>query len=414
MSALERLGEEVARAAGSAPPAETRERVRARLLAGATPRARLRGFGYALACAIVLSLLGGTLAFRAGHSRGLEATTARGTVVEGAWLTATAESPLGLAFGDRGQMKLAARARGRLARLSPERVELALEDGAVDVDVKPKSGTSWGVAAGPYRVEVLGTAFQTRWNVATKQLEVQVTRGLVRVVGGSLDEEGIRLHAGDRLELDATDGRAVLMRKNALGAPAGSAASDTAAPASSSAATPSESMVPTPAPDAVGPVVDFRELARQAKYPEALALAEKSGFEALTRSLGAADLKLLTDVARYQRQSARAKLALLALRRRFPKSAEGATATFLLGRLAAEQERDYLEAAKWFATYSQEHPSGSMAGEALGRRAQVLAQAGDAAAAKLAASQYLARFPEGAYAKVARGLVDGQTLRADP
>jgi TolA-binding protein len=362
-----------------------------------------------MACALlVLGVTGAWLVRRAPR---IEAATARGSLAEGDWLTSGAERSLDVTFGNRGRMQLTARARARLSRLSLEHVELALEDGTVNVDVKPKSGTAWSIAAGPYRVEVLGTAFQTRWSVETKQLEVQVTRGLVRVVGGSLEEQGIRLRAGDRLELDAVNGRAILSAKEALSAPVPSAAS----PEPSAPRPPPVADAATNAPQS-GPaaLAEFRELSRRAQHAEAMSLAEKLGFEAVTQAWGPADLKLLADAARYQRRAAHAELALLALRRRFPKSSEAGTAAFLLGRLAAEQQHDYVGAAKWFARYSHEHPSGPMAAEALGRRVQVLAQAGDADGAKLAAAQYLERFPDGPYAKVARGLALGHTLRVEP
>ncbi len=413
MTALERLGEDVARAAGSSPPLALRQRTRSKSLAAAEQRARPHVLGFALACALLVLGVGGALAL--SQVQRFEATTARGAVAEGDWLSSSAEHSLDVTFANRGRMKLAALSRARLSRLSPERVELALEDGVIDVDVKPKSGTAWSIAAGPYRVEVLGTAFQTRWRVEAKQLEVRVTRGLVRVVGGSLEEQGIRLQAGDRLELDASNGRAVLSGKEAMAAPTPSepAASASAAPHAAAEPAPSGVTAALPAPALTG-LVEFRELIQRARYADAMSLAEKLGFETVTQAWTAADLKSLADAARYQRQAGRAELALLALRRRFPKSSEGATATFLLGRLAAEQQRNYLGAAKWFATYSDEHPSGPMAAEALGRRAQVLAQAGDGAGAKRAAAEYLERFPDGPYAKVARGLTVGRTLRVEP
>ncbi len=428
MSALERLGRAVAKGAGSLPPPDLRERVRSRVLTleAGTAAVHLRWWRPAMAVALLLlATAGGWQAF--GRADALAASAAGRQLMEGAWLTAAAKVPLDVSFEDRGHIKLAAQARGRLSRLSRSQVELALEDGLVDVDVKPKSGTAWTIAAGPYRVEVLGTAFAARWNVARSELEVRVVRGVVRVIGGSLEEHGVQLRAGDNLVASARNGQALISRTGPLSdglaapvaSPAPAIAHEESAP-EPTPSTPASAASSSLAPEGGEPaqrtrsVASLRELGQQARYADVMARAEELGFESLTRSLAVSDLALLADAARYQKQVARARSALLMLRQRFPGTAEAATATFLLGRLAADQGHDYAAAAKWFAIYSQEHPNGPMAAEALGRRAQLLALSGDHEGARAAASQYLQHYPSGPYAAVARGLRDGRSLKADP
>ncbi len=428
MTTLEHLGRAVAERAGNSPPPEVRERVRARVLARGAGRAEAHvGWWRSVAvAALLLVVAGGWLA--AGRGDALGASVQGTPLRENDWLTAADQLPLDVTFEDRGHVKLAAQARGRLTKLTRSRVELSLEEGLVEVDVKPKSGTAWTIAAGPYRVEVLGTAFAARWDVARSELDVRVVRGLVRVAGGFLDEQGVQLRAGDSLLANAISGRTVMSRAQsrtdtsaaafAGAAPEATEARVSAGPELGPSAAAPESPGP-PIPEAreqppARPTPSLKELGQQARYAEIIARAEELGFDSLMSSLPAADLALLADAARYQKQPARARSVLLALRRRFPGSAEGATATFLLGRLAAEQSRDYAGAAKWFGLYSQEHPSGPMAAEACGRRAQLLALAGDREGARAVATEYLAKYPNGPYAAVSRGLLAGQSLKAEP
>ena len=90
----------------------------------------------------------------------------------------------------------------------------------------------------------------------------------------------------------------------------------------------------------------------------------------------------------------------MAARRRF--GASGAT-SFLLGKIAADQLRSPGEAIQWFETYLRERPRGPLAEQALGRILE-LEQHGASGAA--AARRYLTRFPRGAYAALARRVLD--------
>ena len=127
--------------------------------------------------------------------------------------------------------------------------------------------------------------------------------------------------------------------------------------------------------------------------------AEAAGFSAEVGRASASDLLALSDAARFAGRPARAKEALLAMRRRF--GARGSSA-FLLGKIAADQLRSPGEAATWFEIYLQEEPSGPLAEQALGRVMEIRKR--DAGAARLVAERYLARYPNGAYAALARSL----------
>jgi hypothetical protein len=85
------------------------------------------------------------------------------------------------------------------------------------------------------------------------------------------------------------------------------------------------------------------------------------------------------------------------------RGARGRSA-FLLGKLAADHLGASGEAITWFQTYLAEEPSGGLAEQALGRVVELRHRSGDTAGAKKAAETYLARYPSGAYAALAKSL----------
>jgi TolA-binding protein len=149
----------------------------------------------------------------------------------------------------------------------------------------------------------------------------------------------------------------------------------------------------------------WRSLARAARYKEALAAAEREGFDALCASSGAADLRALGDAARLGGSPARAAQALSALRARFPGSAEAASASFFLGRMAQDQGGDPARAASLYERYLAEQPGGEFAAEAAGRLVEARDRMGDAAGARRAAERYLAAYPTGSHAAYARSVI---------
>ncbi|WP_433932791.1 FecR domain-containing protein [Sorangium cellulosum] len=149
----------------------------------------------------------------------------------------------------------------------------------------------------------------------------------------------------------------------------------------------------------------WRALALDARYKDALAAAEREGFDALCAAAAAGDLHALGDAARLGGSTARAVQAFTALRRRFPGSPEAASAAFLLGRIAQDQSDDPAGAARWFALYLSEHPGGAFAADAAGRLVEAEDRRGAEASARRAAERYLAAHPNGSHAAYARRLL---------
>ena len=132
------------------------------------------------------------------------------------------------------------------------------------------------------------------------------------------------------------------------------------------------------------------------------AKAAPHGFEASCETAGKAELVAIANRERLAGHVARARTALLALRKRFPGSSEAGTAAFTLGRMAFDQQGDYAGAARWFAAYLAEQPNGPLMGDASGRLLEAHERQGDRAAARRDAEKYLQRFPDGPYAKRAK------------
>lgn len=117
-------------------------------------------------------------------------------------------------------------------------------------------------------------------------------------------------------------------------------------------------------------------------------------------------VRTLADTARLVSKPAEALAAYQALRSRAAGSASAKQAAFHIARVHFDQRAAYAEAAQWFRTYLAEQPGGSFAREAEGRLIEALSRSGDRAGARRAAEGYLAKYPRGPHARVARQLLE--------
>jgi hypothetical protein len=141
-------------------------------------------------------------------------------------------------------------------------------------------------------------------------------------------------------------------------------------------------------------------LARDGKYRDAVAAAERGGFGRIYQSASADDLLELARSARLAGREDVEHDALMACRQRFKGQPSAAKAAYLLGRAAGPKE-----AAQWFETYLHEQPSGMLAREAAGRLIESHQRAGNTAGARSAAARYLASYPDGPQAATARAVL---------
>ncbi len=365
--------------------------------------------------------------------------------------------PATFALAGGAEVRLAPRARGRVEARTAQGADLRLSTGRMELDVRPRAGGLWSVAAGPYRVVVLGTTFAVTWSPEEGTFSTEVTKGRVRVEGPGLSA-GMQVGAGERLDANAhtsavsrepiraaiapspaeapsgeskgtsgpraaPPGRPEAQRAPALpsasrpraprpsseSAPAPPSPGTAARPASeglvaSRALPPGEGGATKPPGPASGPqeAVPFRTLVAAGKYAAVVEAARRGGVAAVSTTLPAGELEALADAARYVGDVALARRALGALRDRFPGTTGATNAAFLLGRLAEERAGDLADAAGWYRLYLEEAPHGELRQEALGRLLDARIALGRGEEASRAAKQYLREFPAGPHAELAR------------
>ncbi|HEX3773369.1 MAG TPA: FecR domain-containing protein [Polyangiaceae bacterium] len=384
---------------------------RERLIAQATRRWRSTSPLRSLLLAAALTLPLALFVFLRQPAR-LEYRVTGPVVRDGAWLgVAAAGAPLGVHFSDGTELGLAPGSKGRVAELTSDGARVVLGAGHLQARVVHRKLTHWVVAAGPYEIEVTGTAFDVDWSDANSRLDLILHDGSVIVRGPSLPD-GLRVSAGQRLVARANTGEAELA--SALATPADAALPKAASAAASSNATkPSagDASEPEPSSNASGPSSATSALAHpQPTWSEMLAdgnfrgvrdAAEARGVDGVLSRGSLSDLVALADAARYLHERGLAERGLLAERARFAGSAEARAAAFVLGRMA-DDAGSRADAIRWYDTYLGESPRGAFIAEALGRKLVALVESGQTARAEAAAAEYLRRFPRGPHAAYAR------------
>jgi transmembrane sensor len=345
------------------------------------------------------------------------ASTEPGTV--GQWVAPEAGTPVDLRFSEGTLVTLASGARMRVTDTAPDGATLLIERGSIHAAITHRGpDTRWSVKAGPFEVRVTGTSFDASWDPATETFELAMLEGSVIVSGPRLPS-GRPVVGGEHLLVSRTHmelraGAAPAAQRPAVGParPAACASPVTAAPQPVPTSSPSADPSSTPAPATSGLDPDrpaassspatapasWKALAATGKYREAMDAAEAAGFSGELSRASASELLSLAEAARFAGRPARAKEALLAARKRGSRG----NSAFLLGKIAADQLNSPGEATTWFETYLQEQPGGALAEQALGRLLEM--RKGDPGAGRVIAERYLARYPNGAYKKLARSL----------
>lgn len=316
--------------------------------------------------------------------------------------------PESLAFSDGSKLLLQPNTHARLSHLDNSRAELELNHGAILADIRKRTGTSWTISVGPYSVQVVGTRFLVDWEPKDQVIQVAVEEGRVRVFGGDLDQEGIALDAGARLErrYDAASPRKDVHQSETVEAPPPQL---TVHKESAITTSPSPRTSPSAAPAPTAPAIaepTWLSLANKGSYRDALSLAVKVGFEKLASTVPENDLVVLANTARYSGDAARAREALLKLRQRFPGRSGARLAALYMARISEDLERQPNEAARWLRVFLQESPSGDLAASARVNLMSILLRSGDQAGARAIAKDYLKYHPDGPHAGQAQSLVD--------
>jgi hypothetical protein len=306
-----------------------------------------------------------------------------------AWLATDATRELPLSFSEGTLLVILPDSRGRVEQLGPTGASFLIERGAVHARVVHRSDSDWRFLAGPFEVEVTGTSLDVNWDPSRERFAVHVAEGSVVVRGPNLGAARV-VRAGERCEVDLPSHTVELKpRSSMLGV----------APDASRAAAPALSESP---PLVAPPVASWRAIEARGDHDGAYAAARAVGLVALYRSASADDLLELAQIGQLSGHPASQRDALLACRRRFPGTEQAAVAAYELGRASSSAE-----AAGWFETYLGERPSAPLTREALGRLVEARIDEGNEAAARKAATHYLARYPDGPHATLARRVLGG-------
>jgi hypothetical protein len=326
-------------------------------------------------------------------------------VVEGQWLHADGGDPVDVRFSEGSLVSVEPRARLRVARLRPGEVNVSVEAGVASSRITPRTGVRWTFFAGPYRVVVVGTRLRVSWEPESQRLDVSVDEGRVRVLGPQLEDQGFSVSRGQHLEVSAQGVRLSPSAPVKLASRAGPEPVEVGPPAPP-APGPQEAADRVPPVEPAPALSSWRQLAESGRYREAVEAAEREGFDGLVSSLPASDLLMLGDAARLGGNPTRARLALMAVRERFPGQAPAYQAAFRLGRLTYDRSGDLAEASRWFETVIREAPPGApQAADARGRLMDALVRGGRRAEARRVAEDYLRLHPDGTYEAAARALV---------
>jgi hypothetical protein len=414
LSISRRLGELMR---STTPPHSRQEHLegRARLIAsverihGRAGRRAIAGLAVALAAAVAIVVA------QCWPPRSVAWHVVDGTVEATGYVRVAATGPSArLVFDDGSDVSLAPGSRGRVGATSRLGAEVVLEQGRATIHVQHRAHSAWTVEAGPYAVHVTGTDFVVAWAADPETLELWMRTGRV-VVTGPVPGDDVTLSTGEHLiaklgdrtfQIDgspepsgpATPTRPDVTQGSASGAgPLASAGDATSARHGTDPASPFGTR-------AVVSETSWSKSVTAGEYARVLHEAEGEGIVRAIASRPLADLRSLGDAARYTGRVDVAKRAYTTIRERFSSSPEALTAAFLLGRIAEEQQHASGEAVRWYDTYFAEAPTGTFAGDALGRKMILVSSAQGRDAARALAQRYLERFPSGPYAAAAREL----------
>lgn len=303
-------------------------------------------------------------------------------------------------FSDGSEAKLERGSEAQIENLTEHGAEVVLKRGKMRVSIAKKPQAAWTVEAGPYDVQVTGTAFDVSWSNQAQAFDLRMESGAV-IVTGPLAVSGIPLRAGQHMFGGVAEGR--------LTVEGGATAEARRAP-SAGADAQAVPAPPQPAPNAATPGPrpgaashSWTRQVAQGHFNAVLAEAEQRGLDRTLGSGSLEELAALADAARYAGRSAVAKRVLLAERQRFAGSGPARDAAFFLGRIAEDSGGGAIE---WYERYVVESPRGPYASQAFGRKMMLLYKQRGAAAAKPVASDYLKRYPNGPYAAAARKIVE--------
>ena len=263
----------------------------------------------------------------------------------------------------------------------------------------------WVFEAGPFRINVHGTAFTVAWNPGEAVFEVRLLRGAVSVVS-PLGEREIQLGVGQSLRASLRD-QTVTMGTTSRGVAPAKDSAGVAAPARE----PPREAPSTLVEPARWPHRGWMTALEKNRVGDILAEADRCGHGAVLGRADSDDLWAVANAARYAGRYLLAEQALNAHRRRFASSDRSREAAFLLGRLHEQDRYGPDESLGWYDRFLVEARAGAGVSDALGRKMTLLQRWKRHTEAVAVARDYLRRFPGGTYAPAARALAESSTAK---
>jgi TolA-binding protein len=336
-----------------------------------------------------------------------------GKVIDGGYLHESGNAGIKMLFAEGTEFILAPGARGRLRTIDKLGARIAIEQGTASFQITPRNSARWLVDVGPFLVKVRGTVFTVSWDAPRERFELRLRHGRVTVTG-PVSENEIALRAGQRLVINLPKAEiSITELKSEATWP------DSASPTTQTTDSPQERPSATPErrvgriatlaapPSAVGKIDGEHRWAvalAAGNLDGILADVDRVGVKSTLEKASSEDLFVLADAARYRRRTDLARDALLAERRRFPRSSRAVDAVFLLGQVEESSEHGSGRAIGWYDEYLDQAPAGTYASEALGRKMILTRKTKGDAQARPLAEEYLRRYPSGSYAGSARVL----------
>ncbi len=388
---------------------------------------RIAAWVSAAAAACILALGGALYARWASASIAYQIGDGVDAASSAEWVQNTKPAVLPIRFDNGSLFLLDEGSTAKVVESDRRLVRIDLRSGAVSANVQGNGRTEWVVAAGPYRVKVLGTAFKVTWQDG-RRLRVSVTRGRVSVQGNGVGDGGVVLAAGQTL-LSSDQNTRIFKTADAPSEAERDDRPETASPTlrlhespprDADDATAEHNLLPGKRPageasrgataasaqadtEGVGKTKDTLDATDWAAAARSMTRAE---FRTAADTADQGELWHLGDAARRARRFEEAGLLFVAIRERFPDTERAAVSAFLLGKTALDANGDAKTAVRWLRVYLDEAPAGDLAEEALGRLMEAYRSLGRRGEATAVAHDYLKQFPKGTYKGEATRLLE--------
>ncbi|MBN2802668.1 MAG: FecR domain-containing protein [Deltaproteobacteria bacterium] len=333
----------------------------------------------------------------------------------GEWITAHNGKSGIISFEDGSTVTLNDGATARVLNQSHHIAHFLLESGSAKVSVVHHKDTKWLIDAGPYKVNVIGTVFDISWNPDSGDFNINMIRGRVYVTGPMV-RDGRNVTASESLSANVMAGRLEIL-----------------SPEDSDAEQVEVSRINSIIKDSIGDknsaenksirrvkkseksddmlldTSSWVELSNKGQFLQIINEAENMGFNSVYKMRGQDDLMALGDAARLTGNWQRAFDTYSAIRTRFKSSSAASTSAYLMGKIAFDNKKDFLNASKWLKIYLLESKGNStLKREALGRLLESELRSNQKDSAIDTATKYIALYPDGPQAKLAAQTVSNQ------